>query len=192
MFHSFLKVLSSLWVHFIDRVSVAFLFLLVIWFLFCKFQIIHYNLNACTFYLASLVAQLVKNPPAMQETWVWSLGWEDSLEEGMVTHSNILAWRIPMDSNAWRATVHGTPKDTAEWLSTHIPSISVLILSAIKKGTAIVLIDLCLRKENLKQISNKSCKINREHYNKVRKRRDLPQEIFTRDSIMKCQRLFCM
>ena len=44
---------------------------------------------------ASLVAQLVKNPPAMQETWVQSLGWEDSLEEGKATHSSILAWRIP-------------------------------------------------------------------------------------------------
>ena len=43
----------------------------------------------------SLVAQLVKNPPAMQETWVWSLGWEDPLEKGKATHSSILAWRIP-------------------------------------------------------------------------------------------------
>ena len=45
--------------------------------------------------LASLVAQIVKKPPAMQETWVRSLGWEDPLEEGMATHSSILAWRIP-------------------------------------------------------------------------------------------------
>ena len=44
---------------------------------------------------ASLVAQLVKNPPAMQETWVRSLGWDDPLEEGKTTHSRILAWRIP-------------------------------------------------------------------------------------------------
>ena len=44
---------------------------------------------------ASLVAQLVKNPPAMQETWVRSLGWEDPLEKGTATHSSILAWRIP-------------------------------------------------------------------------------------------------
>ena len=44
---------------------------------------------------ASLVAQLVKNLPAMQETWVRSLGWEDLLEKGKVTHSSILAWRIP-------------------------------------------------------------------------------------------------
>ena len=38
---------------------------------------------------------MVKNPPAMQETWVQSLGWEDPLEKGMATHSSILAWRIP-------------------------------------------------------------------------------------------------
>ena len=44
---------------------------------------------------ASLVAQLVKNLPAMQETWVRSLGWEDPLEKGKATHSSILAWRIP-------------------------------------------------------------------------------------------------
>ena len=44
---------------------------------------------------ASLMAQLVKNPPSMQETWVRSLGWEDPLEKGMATHSSILAWRIP-------------------------------------------------------------------------------------------------
>ena len=56
---------------------------------------------------ASLVAQTVKNPPAVWETWVQSLGWEDSLEEGMATHSNIRAWRIPMDREAWRAAVHG-------------------------------------------------------------------------------------
>ena len=41
------------------------------------------------------MAQMVKNPPAMQEIWVKPLGWEDLLEEGMTTHSRILAWRIP-------------------------------------------------------------------------------------------------
>ena len=45
---------------------------------------------------ASLVAQLVENPPAMQETWVRSLGWEDPLEKGKATHSSILAWRNSM------------------------------------------------------------------------------------------------
>ena len=58
----------------------------------------------------SLVAQLVKNLPAIRETWVWSLGWEDPLEEGMATHSSILAWRIPMDRGIWWATVHGAAK----------------------------------------------------------------------------------
>ena len=43
----------------------------------------------------SLVTQLVKNPPAMQETWVRSLGWEEPLEKGKATHSSILAWRVP-------------------------------------------------------------------------------------------------
>ena len=50
---------------------------------------------------------MVKNLPAMRETRVRSLGWEDPLEEGMATHFSILAWRIPMDRGAWWATVHG-------------------------------------------------------------------------------------
>ena len=45
--------------------------------------------------LVTLVAQLVKNPPEVWETWVKSLGWEDPLEKGKATHSSILAWRIP-------------------------------------------------------------------------------------------------
>ena len=58
---------------------------------------------------ASLEAQTVKNPPAKQETWVRSLGWEAPLEE-RATHSRILTWRIPMDRGAWQATVHGAAK----------------------------------------------------------------------------------
>ena len=49
---------------------------------------------------ASLVAELVKNPPAMQEAWVRSLGWKDPLEKGLEILFIILAWRIPMDSGA--------------------------------------------------------------------------------------------
>ena len=53
---------------------------------------------------ASLVAQMVKNPPAMRETWVQFLGWEDPLEEGMATYSSVLTWRIPMDTGgSWTA-----------------------------------------------------------------------------------------
>ena len=62
----------------------------------------------------SLVSQMVKKPPAMGETWVQSLDWEEPLEEGMVTHSSILAWRIPMDRGAWWATVHGVAKSQTQ------------------------------------------------------------------------------
>ena len=57
-----------------------------------------------------MVAQLVKNPPAMQETWIQSLSWEDPLEEGMAAHSSILAWRILMDRGTWRATSMGSQR----------------------------------------------------------------------------------
>ena len=64
---------------------------------------------------ASLVAQLVKNPPAMWETWVRSLGWEDLLEKEMAIHSSILAWKIPRFSKeepwslGWRSLVGYSP-----------------------------------------------------------------------------------
>ena len=66
-----------------------------------------------SFYWASLVAQMVKNLPAMQETWVRSLGWVDPLE-GMATHSSILAWRIPMDRGAWWTIVHRVTKNRTQ------------------------------------------------------------------------------
>ena len=56
------------------------------------------------------MAKTVKDLPAGQEMQVQSLGWEDPLEKGMVTHSSILAWRIPMDRGAWRVTVQGVTK----------------------------------------------------------------------------------
>ena len=59
---------------------------------------------------ASLVAQLVKNPAALQETWVWSLGWEDPLDKGRATHSSILAWRIP-----WTVESRGLQRVRCEW-----------------------------------------------------------------------------
>ena len=64
----------------------------------------------------SLEAQIVKNLPATQETWVWSLDWDDPLEEGMATHSSIFAWRIPMDRGAWQVTGHVVTKSQT-WLS---------------------------------------------------------------------------
>ena len=59
---------------------------------------------------ASLVAQLVKNLLAVQETQVQFQGWEDPLEKGMATHSSILAWRVPVDRGAWVTAVHGVAK----------------------------------------------------------------------------------
>ena len=58
----------------------------------------------------SLVAQIVKNPPAKQEAWVQSLGCENPLEEGMAIHSSVLAWRIPMDRGTRWTTVRGVPQ----------------------------------------------------------------------------------
>ena len=78
-------------------------------------DVIHFEIQACLYMIlvviwASLVAQMVKNLPAMRETWVRSLGWENPLEEGMVTHSSILAWRIPKNRGSWQATVRGVTK----------------------------------------------------------------------------------
>ena len=59
---------------------------------------------------SSMVAQMVKNPPTIQETWVQSLGWDDRLEEGMFRPLNVLSWRIPMDRGAWWTVVRGVAK----------------------------------------------------------------------------------
>ena len=80
---------------------------------------IGYPFQSFQYSWASLLAQMVKNPPAMLETWFQTLSWEDPLEEGLETHSSILAWKIPMDKGAWWATVHQvTESDTTERLST--------------------------------------------------------------------------
>ena len=63
---------------------------------------------------ASLVAQIVKNLPAVWEIWVRCLSWEDPLEEDMATHSSILAQRTPKDRGAWWATVHGIKKSRTQ------------------------------------------------------------------------------
>ena len=63
---------------------------------------------------------MVKNLPAMQKFWFGFPGWEDSLEKGTATHSNILAWRIPMYKGAYWTPVHGVAKSWIR-LSVHIP-----------------------------------------------------------------------
>ena len=71
--------------------------------------------NPLQYSWASLVALVVKKPPAMQETWVWSLGWEDSLEEGTVTHSSILAWRIPWTEDLAGYSPWGSKRVSHSW-----------------------------------------------------------------------------
>ena len=69
---------------------------------------------------AHLVAQVVKNLPAVQETWVPSLGREDLLEKGMTTHSSVLAWRIPWTEEPGRLSPLGhRQSDTTEQLTLH-------------------------------------------------------------------------
>ena len=63
---------------------------------------------------ASLVAQMVKNLPAMQKTWVLSLGQEDSQKKGMTTHSIVLAWRIPWTEEPGRLRVMGSQKSRTQ------------------------------------------------------------------------------
>ena len=65
------------------------------------------------------VAQLVQNPPAMQETWVPPLGWEDPLEEGMATHSSILAWRFPWTEEPGGLQSTGSQRVGQDWAAEH-------------------------------------------------------------------------
>ena len=73
-------------------------------------------------HLSYLVAQMVKNLPAMQETWVQSLGWEDSLEKGMGIHSSIFAWRIPQTEEPGRLqSMGGKELDMIVGLTVSLP-----------------------------------------------------------------------
>ena len=97
-----------------------------------------------TFSRAPLVAHLVKNPPATQETWVLSLGWEDPLAEGMATHSCILAWRIPTDRGAWWATVLGVTKSQTRLSDFHFtfPHNSLQRFTVYKAQVALALLQI--------------------------------------------------
>ena len=90
--------------------STAIIYQSTLWVLFAHSTFCHLpDLIFRTTQRASLVAQTVKNPPVIQETWVWSLGWKDPLEMEMAaTHSSILV-QNSMD-RTWRATVHGAAK----------------------------------------------------------------------------------
>ena len=84
------------------------------------------------FVRASLVAQMIKNLPAVQETQVWSLGLEDPLEKGMATHSSILAWSIPWTKEP---TVHGSQRAGLNWATNTILFLWVPILLYYSQNT---------------------------------------------------------
>ena len=90
----------------ISDVEYLFMYLLVI----CISYMEKCLFRSSTHFFASMVAQMVKNPPTIQETWVQSLGWDNRLEEGMFRPLNVLSWRIPMDRGAWWTVVRGVAK----------------------------------------------------------------------------------
>ena len=93
---------------------------------------------------ASLAAQMVKNPTAVQETWVRSLGWEDPLEEGTATHSSILAWRIPVDRGAWWQ-VHGVTKSGTQLSTAQTLSLTSFVFLAMPFNFPMPLVSQMLR-----------------------------------------------
>ena len=76
-----------------------------------------FSIRLLAFFWASLVVQMVKNPPAMWETWVRSLGWEDPLEKGTATHSSILPWRIPWTEESGRLQSMGSESIRHDWVT---------------------------------------------------------------------------
>ena len=82
-----------------------------------------------TYSWASLVAQRLKRLPPMRETQVWSLGWEDSLEKEMVTHSSILAWRIPWTEEPGGLQCTGSQRVRHDWATSPSPSLTELTQS---------------------------------------------------------------
>ena len=86
--------------------------------LFCSLCL-HFCVSV-TYYRASLVAQMVKNPPAVWDTWVPSLGWEDPLEKGMATHSSILAWRISISEDPGVLQSMGLQRVGLDWATTKL------------------------------------------------------------------------
>ena len=99
---------------------------------------------------ASLVAQMVKNSLAMRETWVWSLGWEDTLEEGMATHSGILAWRIPWTEKPGGLQPKGLQRVGHNWsdlASTHDMLFDPCLGEILRMTLLFTSPDLCLHED---------------------------------------------
>ena len=111
---------------------------------------------------ASLLAQLIKNLPAMRETWVWSLGWEDPLEKGKATHSSILAWRI-----SWTGYSIGRKEsDTTERLALSLSHHAYVeeCLCSYKTHPELFKSDVCNFLSNCSEKRKKKCKKERYIY----------------------------
>ena len=89
---------------------------------------------------ASLVAQMVKNPPAMQETWVRSLGWEDPFEEGMATHCSFLAWRIQWTEELGGLQTMGLQRVRHDWMTKHSSASTISFMLITLQSTSLALI----------------------------------------------------
>ena len=103
-----------------SKCSIISLLLLLDVFLYFLLDFYFQSINVLTSIYMNflfLVAQMVMNLPAMQERGVWSLGWEDPLEEGMATHSNILAWRIPWTEESGRLQSNRLQRVRHYWAS---------------------------------------------------------------------------
>ena len=138
---SCLGVIGHLWS--VDFVNLEALFLpnpLVVFLSFCD----AINTYARPLDGALLVAQMIKNLPTMQETQVWSLGREDSLEKEMTTHSSILAWGIPQDKGVWWAIVHGVAKSWIRLSDYHIHTQTTLYCPIVTKTIVIRLLSAFL------------------------------------------------
>ena len=115
LYHSWLGAHAAVWLHLVATIHLRFTIMQSSWWLAGVSR-------------ASLVAQRLKRLPAMQETWVRSLGWEDPLEKEMATHSSILAWRIPWTGEPGRLQPTGSQRVGHDWVTS-------LSLSAPTPGT---------------------------------------------------------
>ena len=93
---------------------------------------------------ASLVGHLVKNPPAMRETWVWSLSWENPLEESMAAHCSILA-RIPWKEEPDGLQPIGSQRIGHEWVTKHSRAHLIFTIITYKRESIILTISICLQ-----------------------------------------------
>ena len=102
---------------------------------------------------------MVKSLPTMRESWVQSLEWEDPLEEGMATHSSILAWRMPMDREAWRLQSTGLQRVRHDWAIKHTAVICLSKMKSLEEQQTGWIASACVsvREKGREQNERKGC-----------------------------------